>query len=1199
MANDINLPNLVSHLQVNLADTSGIVAEATRQGSSVGAALGESMREQVARAVDEIPEVELDANSTDLDRDLDRVRRELRQLADTRIGVDISVEEALRRMEDLEPHLERLEHSHPSINVQAAVGGALADLEEIREAARHVDDTDVEIDVHVDTDRPTAGLSALRRAADSVGSALRGIGPALGNLAAISGIAGAAIPAVAGLVATLQQIAPAAAVGVSAVLAVASATAAVKIGTSGIGDALSAAFAPATGSGASAAASAASGIEAAQKQIGRAKEALLRTTEDAAERTAQADRRIADAERQLADTRTEAARNTRDALAGVVQAERQVADAQRTSLQVEQALGDARREAAEDLEDLASRVKKGKFAEREDTLALRTAEEALQKVRADPAATDAQRERAQLSYDEAAQALEDQKRENGRLAEQQKAASKAGVEGSKAVTDAKRRVTDATQQQTDAETDLQDARSQVAQTEISNQRAIREAAQGVGDAQREAAIAARDNARAISDAKDAILTAEEALTSAGAAGGGAAGGVDAFAEAMAKLSPSAQAFVREVVALKPALDSLKLDVQERLFAGLAEELDRTAHDLLPVLRESLDDSADSLNLMAKGAAAAARDIAKDGTLGRALDGANKGLANLVPIPGQIVTAIGQLGAAAAPAFDRLTKAAADSIRRMSDRLNKSFESGELEKGIDLAVGLLGQLLDVGGDVVQILTNIFAPAVSDGTNFIGVLGDITGALVDATAADGFQDAMSALFGVVAKIGQVGGPLLVKALEILEPVFVRLGPPAERLVDALGDALGPILDALAPLLLAAADAVGGLADASLPLIDVAGDLIAKLGPALQPILDDLADLFENDLGPAVLDVADALEIGLGPVLDALPDLIGPLADLVARNLVLALQALGDILVENGPSLAQLGLDLAQLFIAAGPLIDAFTKFSTLLLIKVAPAIIAGLEAATRFASYLVETFSRVVTNIVIPALHAITDLLHGRFGAAWDEVRAHAGDAILAILRLLTTLPGAAASALAPLAGKLGDRASEAGRFLLAPIREGIDRALRWIGDLPDMARDALGDLDTVLLDAGRSLLRGFLSGIKDVLPDLDDLLGSITSSLPIKKGPPERDATILRPAGRLVLTGFMDGIADQIPALTRQLAGITAGLGGWPSLAGAIPSGGALAATYAGSAAPAQGPTTINLYGTEATPEGVSSALSWRSKVGRR
>ncbi|MGY4901477.1 hypothetical protein [Streptomyces sp. 900116325] len=112
MADEINLPNLVSHLQVNLANTSGIAADAARQGSAVGAALGAGIQREVRDAVTNIPDVQIDANSTDLDRDLARVREELDQLASQRISVDISIEDALRQLDRLEPHLDRLSHTH-------------------------------------------------------------------------------------------------------------------------------------------------------------------------------------------------------------------------------------------------------------------------------------------------------------------------------------------------------------------------------------------------------------------------------------------------------------------------------------------------------------------------------------------------------------------------------------------------------------------------------------------------------------------------------------------------------------------------------------------------------------------------------------------------------------------------------------------------------------------------------------------------------------------------------------------------------------------------------------------------------------------------------------------------------------------------------------------------------------------------------
>jgi phage-related protein/polyhydroxyalkanoate synthesis regulator phasin len=241
MAEDINLPNLVSHLQVNLGNTSGIIADATRQGSSVGAAIGESMQRTLRAAVDDIPEVQLDANSSDLDRDLDRVRRELAEIADQRIGVDVSIEDALSRLADLEPHLERLQRSHPSINVTAAVGGALADLADLRDAAQAADDEDVDIDVDVD-DEDISDLDG------RLTGVLRTLGSLSGRIAVPfamgSAAAGTMLPILAGVVSALGQIAPAAAVGTQGLLAMQLASATLKLGMQGVSDAVSAALDP-------------------------------------------------------------------------------------------------------------------------------------------------------------------------------------------------------------------------------------------------------------------------------------------------------------------------------------------------------------------------------------------------------------------------------------------------------------------------------------------------------------------------------------------------------------------------------------------------------------------------------------------------------------------------------------------------------------------------------------------------------------------------------------------------------------------------------------------------------------------------------------------------------------------------------------------------------------------------------------------
>jgi hypothetical protein len=1141
VADDINLPNLVSHLQVNLGDTSGVVAEAARQGSAVGAALGRSVQQRVGDAVRDIPAIELDDDSTRLDRDLDRVRRELRVLARTRIGVDISVEDAIRSVNELQPHLDRLEREHPNIDVQAGVGAARARLDELLAAAHHVDNTDVTIDAHVDTSRQVTALTVLRRAAAGIGGALAGIGPALGSLAQISALAGAAIPVVAGLVATLEQIAPAAALGVPAVLGVVSAVAAVKVGTSGVGDAVKAAFAPVKASAGGAAA---------------------------------ATHAVADAQRNLKDAIAQAAYANQQALRRVSDAERDLADAQKAALAAQKAVTAARAEATRQLEDQNNQLADAKLDERQAVLDVQDAEANLAEVRAKGSAASAEEQaQAQLQYDRAVQRLKEQQTAVQRLQSDTDAANKAGVDGSQLVQDAQQKVADTARDVADRQRAVSDAQAEVKRT----------AQQGA----------------------EAVDRAREALEKAGQSAGGAAGGTNAYADALARLSPNARAFVQEIVSLKPKLDALKIDVQQRLFTGLADVLDRTATSLLPVLRRSLDDSATSLNGMATGTADAAADLAENGTLGKALAGANRGIRNLVPIPGLFVKAIGQIGVAASPAFDRLTAKVASTVKDISGKLDAGFESGGLERAIDAAVDTLGELAGVGRNVLTIIGNILAPAHATGGGLIGILSQVTGALAKATNTKGFQDALSALFGVMAEVGKVGGGLLAQALGDLEPVLSHLGPPAKRLVDALGKALSPILDALAPLLVTAADAVGELADQADPLIVLAGQVAAALGPALQPVLDALVDVI-GDL--PIQELADDLSLILTPVLAALPGLIRPLADQLSQQLGFALGLVAQLLHDNAPAFAQIGLEVGKLLTALGPLLIQLGVLTTQLLVALTPLILAAADGATRLATVLTDHLSSVINDLIIPAITILTDLLSGKWGAAWDEAKDHAVGAVKAVVIMVAGLPLAAAQALAPLARNLRDKAEGAGAALTDAISHSVGEAVDWVGSLPGKAKDALGDLKDLLYDSGRALLGGFISGILSKIGDLTDAVSGALSKAkgffpnsPAKTGPfSGRGWTHF--SGEAVMDDWGGGMLAAVPRLlsnVRTAVSAAAGAVTNAAFAGGLPDAGALAASYAGSAAPAQGPTTINLYGTDATPEGVSSALSWRSKVGRK
>lgn len=859
MADDINLPNLISHLQVNLGDTSGIVADATRQGSSVGAAIGESMQRTLRAAVDDLPDIEIDGDSDELDRDLARVRRELDQLANQRIGVDISLDDALAQMERLEPHLERLQRYHPNILVQASVGGALADLADLRDAARQVDDTDIDIDVDIDDRSLRRRLESVRGSLGRVAGAAAGLGAIAAMGAKASAAIGALVPVVAGLVTMLANIAPAAAVGVSAILALQLATNTFKLAMSGVGDAVTAALDP-------------------------------------------------------------------------------------------------------------------------------------------------------------------------------------------------------------------------------------------------------------SKAKE-------------------------YGEALKKLSPNARSFVEEIHKASPALAAIKKSVQDKVFAGLDKQLTSTAKATLPVFRKALGSTADTLNRMGKGVFTAVRNLGKDGTLGTALKGATSGLREFSRAPGQIVTALGQISAAAAPAFARLSKAGGIALDKIAAKLTKSFESGGMERAIEQAISLIGQLARVIGNVGSIFGSVFGAAQASGGGMLGVLESITREISRIAKTDAVQDALKSLFSVMSTLGKTVAPLLGQALLTIAPVLTALGPPVQTLIKAFGTALSPVIKALGPVLAAAAKAVGSLVVAFAPLLTVAGQLIAAVLPVLTPLFDALNTVFVA-LAPVIQQVGDTIAETLAPILAALPGIIAPLADLFATQLVAVLTLFGDLLAELSPSLITLGEAFGELMVAVTPLIEIYAQFSAELLTSLMPILEGLVKLVGKVAAYFADDFSRTITDVVVPALQTLSALLHGDVNGAIEGAKRTLSGLVSTVIQRFTELPSKAAAALAQLAPKLRAKVAEAGTAMQQAIIAKRDEVVGKIGELPARARTALGNLDNTLAAAGASLVAGFIAGIRSKIPSVQGVLNGITNKIPDWKGPKKKDAQLLTPAGRSIIKSLIDGIEGSTTGLKSKLASIT-------------------------------------------------------------
>lgn len=558
-----------------------------------------------------------------------------------------------------------------------------------------------------------------------VGSARNTIEGLAGGLAKLGGGAGA-IQGLVGVAAAAQQLAGAALALPGILGAAAAVTATFKIALSGVSEALTA-----TSSG-----SASAGVNMA---------AFARQVRDATSRIEDAQRGVADANRRL----EQSYRAVADAERGVVQAKKAVARAQqdyaKAQADEQEALGDidrAREKAIRTLEDLAEAQDDSVRNVKGSALALQRAEADLIKVNKDVKSTALDRAEAQFKVEQAQDSLSDAER---KAADDTKALNDAqakGVEGSDEVVAAQKRAAEAHDRTVDAAERVADAMEGVADAE----RNVEDAQRGVEEAQRGVEDAHRNVADALQALDDVYAQHDEAMKQS-------AGGVDAFADAMSKISPEARELVMVLRNLSDEWLALQFSVQDAFFDGMAEDVQALADTYLPHLTAGLTDIASELN----GMAGYAFDQLMDPDVVAAV---NKVLADTALFLGDASTAVGDflsgfiqmagIGSGFLPQMGEWIAGIARDFRSWVESdpsaIQEFIQSG-LE-GFGLLFEIIGNVVDVFGGLINGLASGGGLGEEEGGGFLGWLASVTEGIANFVN-DPVVQAILGFIGLLAK------------------------------------------------------------------------------------------------------------------------------------------------------------------------------------------------------------------------------------------------------------------------------------------------------------------------------------------------------------------------------------------------------------------------------------------------------------------
>jgi hypothetical protein len=549
-------------------------------------------------------------------------------------------------------------------------------------------------------------------------------------------------------------------------------------------------------------------------------------------------------------------------------------------------------------------------------------------------------------------------------------------------------------------------------------------------------------------------------------------------------------------------------------AGIATNLGNLFGDLATSLKSSLD-------------GAIAPMFARLGESIEIARGATDGFAD-------IIATLGQVGADYLP---RLSQWMVDLTNRFSEFVTGAAADGRLKSWIDTGIQALRDLGTVVGGLGGIFYGIGTAAVEAGGSVLGTLGAALQHVSDVVNSPAFQAGLTNVFAAaheaLHRIATTSGPGVTA-------FFSSLGTLLPTLLPIIGDALGTALGAVATALssVAVQTAVVTLFEA----FRTAVELLAPVLTGLTGFLSEhttVAKVLALVLGTTVVAAYTALAISSAVTTTRV----------VAANLKLVASAVATAAktVASWASMtASFVAGTASLVHSVAIIVATYVKLAAQSALAAAKTVASWVAmAASAVASALVHTAQVAVMVTKWIFLGAQSLAAAARVAAAWLIATGPIGLVIAAVIGLVVVVVknwDTIRRVTSDLWNTVKRLTGEAWEAVKDAVRTGISAVLGFFRAMPGQVVSALGNMGSLLVNAGRQVVDGFVRGITSAFGKVKDTLSKLTNMLPDWKGPASKDRVILKDAGRLVIGGLVAGMESQYGQVHRSLSGLTRSIG---------------------------------------------------------
>jgi len=302
-----------------------------------------------------------------------------------------------------------------------------------------------------------------------------------------------------------------------------------------------------------------------------------------------------------------------------------------------------------------------------------------------------------------------------------------------------------------------------------------------------------------------------------------------FAEALKGLAPSAQAAAKAIASLQPAFNSMRLDLQQKLFADLGTSIKSLGATYIPVLQQSFGGIATAANSAMRGIAdllAETNRVTDITQLGLSISTVFDNLSGAVK---PLVGAFLDIATVGARSLAALTTGAQSAAEQFAQFVARARQSGDLRQWIDQGVQALKDLGAIAVNVGSTLAGIFKAATSSGGDFLGTVRNLTTEIRNFVNSAQGQTAIANVFSTIKQTVEA-------ALPGVKTLATAIGDVVNKIADSqLGQKIGAAFSQIAQVVGPIVSTLGSIAVSVIgPLVQAFGALAPVLGPVATGLL-----------------------------------------------------------------------------------------------------------------------------------------------------------------------------------------------------------------------------------------------------------------------------------------------------------------------------------------------------------------------------